>query len=165
MVELSRLDSKKCSAVLRFKQKNAERIKSLGYTINPNEKLVESREIDEYGEVAVKRLRQRFRIEFSNSEVKQIISAYQSGSTTLQIAKQFNCSKATISSLLKQHGVNVTKAKAQAKIDVKMVIAMYAEMQTAADIAKFFGVSAYAIQRCLRENGIKLRSRWDYPQK
>ena len=164
-MELSRLDSNKYKAILRFKQKNAERIKSLGYAINPNEKLRERRGIDKYGELAVRRLKQPSHIEFSDSEVNQIISAYQSGSSTIELGKQFHCCKNTINGLLKQHGIEVTKAKAQAKINADTVIAMYAKMQTIETIAKHFGVSSAAIRKCLCGNGIKLRSRWDYPRK
>lgn len=125
----------------------------------------QSREIDEFGEIAVKRLEQPYRKDFSDADVEQVISGYQSGKSTIALAEEFGCSKNTINKLLREHGVNVTKAKAQAKLDAKVVIAMYGERHTIEEIAECFGVSSYLVNRCLRSNRVKIRSRWDYTEK
>lgn len=132
-----------------------------------NEEVSDSRVIDEFGEVAVKRLKQSYRRDFSDDDIALIISSYQSGdTTTIDLAEQFGCSKGTINKLLREHGVTVTKAKAQAKLDEKVVVAMYEEERhTIDEIAKCFGVSPYPIKSCLLRNGVKIRSRWDYVNK
>lgn len=131
-----------------------------------NEEVSDSRVIDEFGEVAVKCLEQPYRRDFSEDDIALIISSYQSeNATTIDLAEQFGCSKGTINKLLRQHGVNVTKAKAQAKLDDKLVVAMYEEQHTIEEIAKRFGVSSYTVNQCLRRNGVKIRSRWDYVNK
>lgn len=123
------------------------------------------KEIDEFGEIAVKRLTQPYRVEFSSEDVKNIVAAYKAGKSTHKISQQYNCCKTTISNLLKRNGISVTNAKAQGKFNAQTVIHLYEEMHTTEEIAKLFGVSPYTINRCLRENGVKIRSRWDYEQK
>ena len=96
--------------------------------------------------MAVKRLKQLYRKDFSEDDIELIISSYQSGNTTIDLAEQFGCSKGTINKLLRKCGVNVTKAKAQAKLDDRVVIAMYKEERhTIEEIAQHFGVSSYTV--------------------
>lgn len=123
----------------------------------------ENRAIDEFGEIAVKKLQQPCRIDFSEDDIQEIIDAYHAEKTTAEIAKQFNCSKNTISTLLKKHGVAVSKCKAQKKLPFEVVVSMYLEKRmTMEKIANYFGVSSCAIRTCLQKNNVKIRSRWDY---
>ena len=124
-----------------------------------------NREIDAFGEIAVKRLKQSYCRDFSDTDVEQIISSYQSGESTIGLAKQFGCNKGTINKLLRQHGVKVIRGKAQAKLDAAVVIAMYEEMHTSEEIAKQFKVHPQVVIRCLKANGVKIRTRWDYAKK
>lgn len=159
LVELSRFDSNKYQAILRFKKQlfhHCEKPTETGGVLSIN------RSVDQFGEIAVKHLQRSFRVEFSNDEVETIISLYKSGKSTNIIAKQFGCAKATISSLLKRHKINVTNRRAQSKLPMDEVIRMYKNMNTAEKIAKHFGVSAFSIRKCLRENGVQMRNRWDY---
>lgn len=162
MVDLSRLDSNKYKTLIDHKKK-------LDYTsisLISDAEISDSRVIDEFGEVAVKCLEQPYRRDFSDDDIALIISSYQSeNATTIDLAEQFSCSKGTINKLLREHGVNVTKAKAQAKLDDKLVAAMYEEQHTIEEIAKRFGVSPSPIRNCLRRNGVKIRGRWDYVTK
>lgn len=76
---------------------------------------VDDRGIDEFGEVAVKKLRQAQKY-LSDAEIQEIIDLYQSGkATTRDLADKFHCHRQTISHTLKQHGVKVDKRKAQKK--------------------------------------------------
>ena len=88
-----------------------------------------------------------------------MVAGYKSGMTTIELAKQFQCNKGTINKLLRQHGVRITKAKAQAKLNVDKVLSMYENMHTIEDIAKYFNVSSYTINRCLKAHGVKIRGR------
>lgn len=94
-----------------------------------------------------------------------MLSGYKAGKTTINLAKEFGCCKNTINKLLRGHGVNVTKAKVQAKLDANVVIVMYEEICTSEEIAKQSGVHPQAVIRCLEANGVKIRSRWDYMRK
>jgi len=169
VVGLTEPDPNQYDAIIRQKVKVFQAAKNLGQAatfIISDDAERRNREIDVFGEIAVKRLKQPYHREFSETDIKQMISAYQSGeATTIKLAKQFGCSKATINKLLRQHGVEVTKAKAQARLDTDAVVAMYAEMHTTEEIGKQFGVHPQVIIRCLKANGVKIRSRWDYTAK
>lgn len=169
MVDLTEPDPNQYNAIIRQKVKVIQAAKNLGQAatfIIPDDAERHNREIDVFGEMAVKRLKQPYRREFSEADIKQMISAYQSGeTTTIKLAEQFGCSKTTINKLLRQHGVEVTRAKAQARLNADAVVAMYAEMRTTEEIAKCFHVHPQVVIRCLRANGVKIRSRWDYAKK
>lgn len=162
---LSGLDSNKYKTILRYKRQINERCQCSSQSTQAHKPVKGRREIDEFGEVAVSYLQQPCRIEFTDDEIKQMISDYQEGQSTHKLAEQFNCSKTTISTLLKLHGITVTNRKAQAKLDAAKIIRMYYEQQTIEEIAKIFEVSSDTINKCLRKNGVKIRSRWDYPAK
>lgn len=169
MVGLTEPDPNQYDGIIRQKVKAFQNVKNLGQDANgimPSDTGRENWVIDEFGEIAVKRLKHPYRREFSEADIKQMISAYQSGgTTTIKLAEQFGCSKATINKLLRQQGVEVTKAKAQARLNANVVVAMYDEMRTTEEIAKCFHVHPQVVIRCLRANGVKIRSRWDYAEK
>lgn len=122
-----------------------------------------NRDIDEFGEIAVKKLQRPYRINFSEDDIIAIVAAYKVGSSTYDIASIYNCNKNTISSLLKQQGVEVSNRKVQNKLPVNKVIAMYeVEHMKIDEIAHCFEVGASTIRKCLLEHGVKMRTRWDY---
>ena len=161
MVDLTRLDSNKYKTLIKRKRQFAYSPASIVSEVG----VVSNREIDAFGEIAVKRLKQSYCRDFSDTDVEQIISSYQSGESTIGLAKQFGCNKGTINKLLRQHGVKVIRGKAQAKLDAAAVIAMYEEMHTSEEIAKQFKVHPQVVIRCLKANGVKIRTRWDYAKK
>lgn len=161
LVGLTRLDSNKYKAILRYKYQIGSQIKLTSSIIIPDD-LKYNKRVDEFGEIVISRLQQPFSIEFSEEEIEKIISEYKSGKSTRKLAEQFNCSKTTIGDLLKRHGITVTNCKAQAKLDSERVIIMYKQEQTMDEIAKCFGVSACTIRKCLLKNNVKIRGRWDY---
>ena len=77
----------------------------------------------------------------------------------------FKVSKNTIVRLLREQGVEITRSKAQARLNAKKVISMYEDGLTSTQIAKQLGVGAQVILRCLKNHGVKIKSRWDYEQK
>ena len=164
MVGLTGADSKRYKAILRAKNRSMKAVKPLPAPILAVETELEGRFVDQFGATSVNKLRQTQKW-LSDEEVEQIISEYKAGKTTYELAERFGCHRQTISATLKKHGVEVNKAKAQAKLDTDTVVAMYSEMRTTEEIAGHFGVSAYTINRCLRANGVKIRSRWDYTNK
>ena len=54
----------------------------------------------------VKTIKQQQKHEFSKKEIEGIIAAYQSGASTYELAKQYNCHRSTISHQLK-HDIEV----------------------------------------------------------
>ena len=160
IMELSGLDSKKYQTILKFKSQlpdcPPEHILSENITAG-------NKQVDEYGELAVKHLTQTHR-EFNEYELQEIVSLYQAGKSTRKIGEMFGVCKTTIANMLRRQGVNVTRSKVQARLDADEVIAMYKNEITAEKIAKQFGVNPQTILNCLRSHGVKIRSRWDYKQ-
>ena len=169
VVGLTEPDPNQYDAIIRQKVKVIQAAKNFGQAVTfiiADDAERHNREIDVFGEIAVKRLKQPYRREFSEADIKQMVSAYQSGeTTTIKLAERFGCSKTTINKLLRQHGVEVTRAKAQARLNADAVVAMYDEMRTTEEIAECFHVHPQVVIRCLRANGVKIRSRWDYAKK
>lgn len=162
LVGLTRLDSNKYKTLIRRRRQFVHSPTSIRSEVEVSG----NRVIDKFGEIAVKRLEQLYRKDFSEDDIELILSSYQARGTTIDLAKQFGCSKGTINKLLRKYGVNVTKAKARAKLEDGVVVAMYEEERhTIEEIAKHFGVSPYTVNRCLHSNGVKIRSRWDYVKK
>lgn len=159
-MELSELNSKKCQTILSFKRQvtnnSSERI------VSENAK-ISNKQIDEYGEIAVKHLTQ-IRREFSSDELQKIVVLYQSGKTTRELGEMFGVCKTTIVNLLRKQGVEVTRSKVQAKLNAEEVISLYEYGYTSGKIAKQFGVNPQTILNCLRNHGVKIRGRWDYKQ-
>lgn len=158
MVGLSRLDSKKYQTVLNFRRQLP---KSPSECIISENIGVCNKQIDEYGELAVSHLTRTHK-EFSEAELQEIVSLYQAGKTTRELGEMFEVSKNTISRLLKEQGVEITRSKTQAKLNAKKVISMYEDGLTSTQIAKQLGVGAQTILRCLKDHGVKIKSRWDY---
>lgn len=162
LVGLSELDSNKYKAILKAKKQITQQVlHQTDFTVE-DAPPCSDKVIDQFGEIATTRLKQLYRREFSEQDVGQMVAGYKSGMTTIELAKQFQCNKGTINKLLRQHGVRITKAKAQAKLNVDKVLSMYENMHTIEDIAKYFNVSSYTINRCLKAHGVKIRGRWDY---
>lgn len=162
MVGLSELDSNKYRAILKAKKQITKQVlHQTGFMVE-DAPPCSDKVTDQFGEIATTRLKQPYRREFSEQDVRQMVAGYKSGMTTMELAKQFKCNKGTINKLLRQHGVRITKAKAQAKLNVDKVLSMYENMHTIEDIAKYFNVSSYTVNRCLKAHNVKIRGRWDY---
>lgn len=177
---LSEHDSKKYQAALRLKRQVAEK-PELFPDFNISEDCLSSnRGIDEFGEMATKRV-QLEQKRLTPEEVKMLIAEYQTGKTPIELSKKYGCHRITVGRILRRNGVEIrpphydkqvvehqapkSKLRAQDKLDATEVILMYAEMHTAKEIAQQFGVSPKAVLKCLREQNIKIRSRWDYVEK
>lgn len=96
--------------------------------------------------------------------MKEMVNLYQSGKTTRELGKMFKVCKTTITNLLREQGVEVTRSKVQARLDADKVVSMYKDGCTSGKIAKEFGVNPQTILNCLRNHGVKIKSRWDYEQ-
>ena len=106
----------------------------------------------------VKTIKQQQKHEFSKKEIEGIIAAYQSGDSTYELAKQYNCHRSTISHQLKLHDIEVKIEK----IDINEAIVLYESGWTTKQIAEKYHMSDNAVSRRLKKAGVKMRTRWDY---
>lgn len=106
----------------------------------------------------VKTIKQQQKHEFSKKEIEEIIAAYQSGASTYELAKQYNCHRSTISHQLKLHDIEVKIEK----IDINEAIVLYESGWTTKQIAEKYHMSDNAVSRRLKKAGVKMRTRWDY---
>lgn len=159
-MRLSRLDSNKYRRILVQRKKPQPLHDSV---ISHNSETSYSK-INEFGEEEITQLRQSQKT-LSETEILELVDAYRAGKTVYALAAKYGVHRVTISKTLKKAGVDVTKSKAQAKLDADEVIKMYQEYHTTGEIAKLYGVHPNCIIRCLRAHGITIRSRWDYPKK
>ena len=106
----------------------------------------------------IKTIKQQQKHEFSKKEIEEIISAYQSGVSTYELAKRYDCHRSTISHQLKLHGIEVKIEK----INMDEAIALYESGWTTKQIAEKYHMTDNAVSRRLKKAGIKMRARWDY---
>lgn len=108
--------------------------------------------IDEFGETCASSTTKQKKL--SDSEVLDIISKYNAGVSTYDLANEYGCCRSNISHALKSHGIQVDKAWAQRKFDTDEVIQMFRNGVTIADISRHYGVSNSPIRKCLKDRNL-----------
>lgn len=161
-MELSDLDSNEYDTVIRFKRSTP--VYPQHAASHPEKTASVTRKVNEQGEDIVCKIGQKQK-RMNGNEILSLITAYNDGKTTYELAEQYGCHRQTISSMLKKHGINVTKCKAKEKLNPEDVVFMYENMHTSEEIAKKYKVTPQVIITCLRSHGIKIRDRWDYEKK
>ncbi len=63
----------------------------------------------------------------SDTETRTIITKYQQGKSTYELAEEFGCHRYTISKALKDNGIEVTNQCAKKKVLAEMIMQMYPE--------------------------------------
>lgn len=101
----------------------------------------------------------------SNKELSEIIVKYNSGVSTYELAKEYNCHRRTISDNLKKQGIKVTNQLMERKGVVELVMQMYSEYYKPTDIAKAVGINVDSVRKILKENNVYIRKSWEYPRK
>jgi DNA-directed RNA polymerase specialized sigma24 family protein len=101
----------------------------------------------------------------SEAETRTIITKYQQGKSTYELAKEFGCHRATISRALKDNGIEVTNQCAKKKVLAEMIMQMYSEWYKPQEIGEALGVSADTVRRILHDNNVYIRKSWEYPKK
>ena len=84
---------------------------------------------DEFGETCASIIVQQQK-KLTDSEILEIISKYNSGVSTYNLAMEYGCHRTTISHTLKSCGISVDKSWAQRKIDANEVIRLYKDGAT-----------------------------------
>lgn len=158
---LSGLDSKKYQSILQFKRTLIDNPQWGTSTIIPEKPSDSNREIDEYEEIAVRKL-QVVPINFSQEQLCTIANLYHSGESPNKIATKFNCCESTIRKALKNQNIKIVRCRAQAKVDTKTAVKMYEEGHPLTEVGMRFGVSRKTIAQVLQNNGIEIRKRGDH---
>lgn len=91
----------------------------------------------------------------------QIISAYQNGKSSTEIAKEFGSSPITVLGVVRAAGVPVNSRGAKRRYsdtDRAAIVEAYATGDSALTVAKRYGVAVTTVLRFARENGVEVRS-------
>lgn len=97
-------------------------------------------------------------------EIRTIIQRYQSGVSSYDLAKEFDCHRRTISETLKRNGIEVSHRASTKPELVKKVIELYAEMKTPKQVGEIVGLDCDTVRQVLKDNGIYIRKAWEYPK-
>ena len=101
----------------------------------------------------------------SELEIQTICKKYQSGSSSYELAKEFNCHRGTITAALRRNGIEVShKATTKPEL-VKRVIELYAEMKTPKEVSSIVGINEGTVRSILHDNNVYIRKSWEYPKK
>lgn len=100
--------------MLRFKRKLAESGKLPVADSVSDELAVDYKEIDEFGEVAVRQV-QKLQKRFTPEEITVLAKEYQAGKSTRELGRQFGCHRDTVSKVLKRNGFKLRGRGRQAQ--------------------------------------------------
>lgn len=156
-MELTETNSNNYRAILDFQRKHHST--SVNTEINPE---ITDRSYDP--DFIIKTIKQQQK-SLSDKETRTIITKYQQGKSTYELAKEFGCHRATISKALKDNGIEVTNQCAKKKVLAEMIMQMYSEWYKPQEIGEALGVSADTVRRILHDNNVYIRKSWEYPRK
>ena len=95
---------------------------------------------------------------FTDSQKAEVKGLYTSGLTCSEIAERYGCSHKTVSSLLREWGVEFRRRNKTAQpVDVIEAIELYGSGLTLMEIGERMGCSWMTIQRRLSEAGVSIR--------
>lgn len=92
----------------------------------------------------------------SPQEISELITAYQSGLTTYQLAKQFGCHRNTVSLHLKSNGIKI-RNRPLSETQIDEAVRLYESGLSCVKIGKIIGADDTTILKRLRERGVRLR--------
>jgi transcriptional regulator of acetoin/glycerol metabolism len=93
-------------------------------------------------------------------EVRELVAAYEAGSTAYELAGQFGVHRVTVTSLLHRSGV-VMRRCGLSKEQINETVALYRQGWPVARIGKHFGVDGTTVWRALRQLGVPMRRPWE----
>ena len=157
-MDLSELYSNTFLKVCKCKDKLPES------TVTPDKSVKsENKDINEYGQTEIKRIRQKQKI-LSKYEIQEVIQLYINGVSANTIASTFGCHRRTISDALKRNGIKVSHNAIDKPELVNKVISLYKEYKTPVEIGKIVNLNCGTVRQILKEKGIRIRERWEYPK-
>ena len=133
--------------------------RALRYKSNLYYKAIETEQQDDnFQERTVKQLTQQQKI-LSAGEISEVVTAYKSGLTIYQLAKQFNCHRTTISRHLQTQGVEM-RNRPLSETQIDEAVKLYELGLSCLKIGKIIGADDTTILRRLRKRGVVVRSRY-----
>ena len=95
-------------------------------------------------------------LKFTQNEINEFIKLYNSGESCTQIAKKYNTTGNTISSMLKRNGIEVINRQNQLNFDINDVIEDYNKGKSLAQLAKKYKTTANCLSRKLKQKNIEI---------
>lgn len=164
LMELAGLYSNPLKRITAFKRSHSEEplsgVDASGIASPNINSLAHFRQNSKYGDREVTRYRQKQKI-LSDKEKLEIVTRYQDGESTYDLAKAYDCHRSTISNNLKKAGIDVSIEK----INLDEAIRLYESGCTTKDIAAKYHMTDNAVSRRLKAAGVKMRTRWDYTRR
>jgi len=115
--------------------------------------------VNEVKESIVNKLVQKQKI-LNSEEISEMVSAYESGLTINQLAKQFCCHRTTISQHLKTQDVKIRNRLSEDLVE--KAIELYESGLSCAKIGKMIRVADTTILYRLHKRGVRVRGRHDW---
>lgn len=95
-------------------------------------------------------------LKFTQKEIEEFIKLYNSGESCAQIAKKYDTTGNTISSMLKRNGIEVINRQNQLNFDINAVIKDYNNGESLARLAKKYKTTANCLSRKLKQKNIEI---------
>lgn len=135
--------------------------RALRYKNNLGHKAIEAEQQNNNAqEKTIKRLTQQQKI-LSSEEISELVTAYKSGLTVYQLAKQFDCHRTTISRHLQAQGVEM-RNRPMTESQIDEAVKLYESGLSCAKVGEIIGVDNKTIHRRLREREVKMRGTHDW---
>jgi len=102
-------------------------------------------------------------IQLNDRQIARIVERYEAGTTTYELATEFNVHRATISQHIKTAGVKM-RLQPLTPQQVDAAVALYATGLSLADVGRELGCHASTVLMACREKGVEVRKPWDHPR-
>jgi YesN/AraC family two-component response regulator len=100
-------------------------------------------------------IRQRQR-RLTEARTLELVDRYESGATVYELAKEFRCSRQTVSERLKKAGVTMRHQSPTPEV-IDAMVRLYLSELSLVEVGKQFGFYANSVASCLRKRGIQVR--------
>ena len=100
-------------------------------------------------------IRQRQR-RLTRGHTLELVDRYESGATVYELAKEFRCSRQTVSERLKKAGVTMRHQSPTPEV-VDAMVRLYLSELSLVEVGKQLGFCANSVASCLRKRGIQVR--------
>ena len=86
----------------------------------------------------------------------ELVDRYESGATVYELAKEFRCSRQTVSERLKKAGVTMRHQSPTPEV-VDAMVRLYLSELSLVEVGKQLGFCANSVASCFRKRGIQVR--------
>ena len=92
----------------------------------------------------------------TEAQTLKLVEGYESGATVCELAKEFRCSRQTVSERLKKAGVTMRHQSPTPEV-VDAMVRLYLSEPSLVEVGKQLGFCANTVASCLRKRGIQVR--------